>query len=331
MRNGINIIDTYFKQMEKKCACKLSDELIGTKYSISKNIGKGTIKRIIIDEGLEIAHWDNSATMEWSFNNEKYGANIIEISYCYKGKVEIETFPNKKKYFLENGDMAFYRMQNYIEKFKFSYEDFGAVSMHIDLNKIKGSLNPIWGAKVILEWEELIDNIYSKDILNIEKAPYNIKLAAKEIRDMKIVNMMDYIKIKFKALELFMLCLQFKVGRNYNIDNFTKEEVDIIYRAESIILENLQEPPSLQGLSKDLNITIYKLQKGFKEIMGSTVYEYIRRARVERSKILLKDTDIPIICIANKIGYENPSKFSNAFKSYTNMTPTEYRNKKYRE
>jgi AraC-like DNA-binding protein len=34
---------------------------------------------------------------------------------------------------------------------------------------------------------------------------------------------------------------------------------------------------------------------------------------------------MPIIYIANEAGYENPSKFSNAFKSYTQMIPSEYR------
>lgn len=69
-------------------------------------------------------------------------------------------------------------------------------------------------------------------------------------------------------------------------------------------------------------------EKGFKEITGSTVYEYIRKARVERSKIFLKSTDMQIICIANKVGYENPSKFSSVFKSYTGMTPSKYRDRK---
>lgn len=314
--------------MENRCLCKLSEQMLGTKYKISKDVGKGTISRIIIDEGLEIAHWDSSATMEWSYDNERDNSNVIEISYCCSGSAEIDTFPNNKKYTIKKGDIAFYGRSDSVEHFKFSYKDLIAVSIHIDLDVIKGSVNPLWEEKAIIEWKELMDNIFSHDILNIEKAPYNIKIIAEEIRDINIESMMDYMKLKCKAIELFMLCLQHKSSKNYNISNFTKDEVDIIYNAETILLDNLRDPPSVYNLAKNLNITVYKLQKGFKEITGSTVYEYIRKARVERGKIFLKSTDMQIICIANKVGYENPSKFSSVFKSYTGMTPSEYRNRK---
>lgn len=151
------------------------------------------------------------------------------------------------------------------------------------------------GKKRITKWKEIVGGIFSDDIFNIEKAPYNIKVIAQEIKNITIEDMMDYMKIKCKAIELFRLCLQHKLNKNDNPSNLSKDACDIIYKAETILLEDLQDPPSIKNLAKQLNTSVYKLQKGFKEIMGSTVYGHIRSIRVERSKILLKTTDMSIV------------------------------------
>jgi len=303
----------------------MSDELLGIRYSIPKDVGEGTVSRIIIDEGLEIAHWDSSTNMKWSYDNEKNGSNIIEISYCYKGSAEIQSLPNKRKYFFEKGDIAFYRMNNNIDGFNFHYKGFKAISIHMNLDSVKSFINPIWEEKIVAQWQNSIDNIFSNNVLSIEKVPYNIKVIAEEIKDIDIRNMMDYMNVKSKVIEFLILCLHFKSNKKHSLSNFTKEEVDIIYKAENILLQNIQNPLSVDELAQRLNITVYKLQKGFKKIFGNTVYEYTKRLRIEKSKTLLKNIDIPIIEIANEVGYENPSKFSSVFKSYMKMTPSEYR------
>ena len=40
---------------------------------------------------------------------------------------------------------------------------------------------------------------------------------------------------------------------------------------------------------------------------------------------LLTDTNLKIVEIAGKLGYENPNKFSTAFKKIIGMSPREYR------
>ena len=42
--------------------------------------------------------------------------------------------------------------------------------------------------------------------------------------------------------------------------------------------------------------------------------------------MLLISTDKSILEVANEIGYENPSKFSQSFKKYLGILPRKYRN-----
>lgn len=104
--------------------------------------------------------------------------------------------------------------------------------------------------------------------------------------------------------------------------------INIVHKEENTLLKNLQFLHSTNNLARELGITVCKLQEGFKEILGDTVYEYTKKLRIEKSKILLEKIGMLIIPIANELRYENPSEFSSVFKSYMNMTPSEYRQRK---
>ena len=59
-----------------------------------------------------------------------------------------------------------------------------------------------------------------------------------------------------------------------------------------------------------------------------TILEYINRFRIEKSAILLTNTDESISDIAQSVGYDNLNYFDRLFKRYKNMPPKEYRQRK---
>ena len=68
------------------------------------------------------------------------------------------------------------------------------------------------------------------------------------------------------------------------------------------------------------------LERRFRNSMGRTVYDEIRRRRLETAKQLLCDRQISILRIALDSGFSSASDLSNAFKRHLGMTPTDYRN-----
>ena len=55
--------------------------------------------------------------------------------------------------------------------------------------------------------------------------------------------------------------------------------------------------------------------------------KYVNYLRVEKSAELLKDSDIPINIIAEKVGYCYSNSYSRVFRQFKSMTPLEYRMK----
>ena len=87
----------------------------------------------------------------------------------------------------------------------------------------------------------------------------------------------------------------------------------------------VSEMPLVKEICKIIKVSRYQLHTSFKKIEGIGISEFIQRKKMEYGKFLLSSSDKNIIEIANEIGYENPSKFSEAFKKYFGILPNKFR------
>lgn len=69
----------------------------------------------------------------------------------------------------------------------------------------------------------------------------------------------------------------------------------------------------------------------FKEQMGISIHNYIQKEKTAIACNLLMHTNNPISDISAYLGFKSQSNFAAIFKKWQNMTPTEYRDKNYRE
>ncbi|WP_130607498.1 helix-turn-helix domain-containing protein [Cohnella abietis] len=67
------------------------------------------------------------------------------------------------------------------------------------------------------------------------------------------------------------------------------------------------------------------LSRQFKSVTGENFIEYVTRKRMEKACELLRESDRKINDIAELVGYENQRYFSQVFKKFTGLTPSEYR------
>lgn len=93
-----------------------------------------------------------------------------------------------------------------------------------------------------------------------------------------------------------------------------------------------------QHYTEDLNLNsltdIFYLNpdyasKLFKKETGTSFKNYVIQKRIAAAKKLLRNTDLPINNISDKVGYGNYSYFTRIFKKETGMTPVEYRNQNH--
>ena len=94
-----------------------------------------------------------------------------------------------------------------------------------------------------------------------------------------------------------------------------------ITRAKEFIVNNLDENITIPILANLVGTNQCYLKKGFKEVTGKTVFEFIQENRMEKAKHLLQNSDKTIGDVAHLTGYASVSSFSQSFKNYFGITP----------
>lgn len=103
-----------------------------------------------------------------------------------------------------------------------------------------------------------------------------------------------------------------------------EENVRKIRNAKQIMLERMTQPPSLQDLADEIGLSLKKLKEGFKQLYGSTVYQFVLDYKMDYARQLLGSGSHNVNEVALQLGYSNSSHFIEAFKKKFGTTPKKY-------
>lgn len=103
-----------------------------------------------------------------------------------------------------------------------------------------------------------------------------------------------------------------------------RNENAIIDRALKYVSENLYEKLSVTAVARVANVCTSYLAILFSRRLGISPGEYIRREKLEESKRLIREGELNLTQIADKLRYSSSCHFSNQFKRRYGITPSEY-------
>ncbi|WP_196889627.1 helix-turn-helix domain-containing protein [Aureivirga sp. CE67] len=123
------------------------------------------------------------------------------------------------------------------------------------------------------------------------------------------------LELKIKTLELLQYFL-FKISL---------EEKKKMTPFTEVLFQYIYQPfPGIDFLAKELGISPSKLKVDFKKETGMPIFQYFREKQMVLAKQMLKDDETLLIKnVSYNFGYENVSKFSEAFKKYHGHLPSE--------
>ncbi|WP_350291470.1 AraC family transcriptional regulator [uncultured Croceitalea sp.] len=94
-------------------------------------------------------------------------------------------------------------------------------------------------------------------------------------------------------------------------------------KAKDLLLENLENPPSLTELSKAIGFNTTRLKKEFKAIFGVPVFKYLQNERLTSAHKLISENEATVQEAAWQVGYDSLSSFSNAFAKKFGYRPSQ--------
>jgi AraC family transcriptional regulator len=96
-----------------------------------------------------------------------------------------------------------------------------------------------------------------------------------------------------------------------------------ISMAREILIEHIGDPITIKELSRKVAINECYLKKGFKEMFGTTIFDFYQNQRMEHARYLLYEKGLSVSEVSAMLGYSSISHFSTAFKKHTGIKPCE--------
>ena len=91
------------------------------------------------------------------------------------------------------------------------------------------------------------------------------------------------------------------------------------------IQDNLKESIHIDELSQMACLSHDHFGRIFKKVVGLPPGEFIISKRIEKAKLLLLTTNIPLKAVIEEVGFSSLAYFSRIFKKHTSNTPLKYR------
>lgn len=94
-----------------------------------------------------------------------------------------------------------------------------------------------------------------------------------------------------------------------------------IHEAREILWQHIGDPLTIKELARKVAMNECYLKKGFKEIFGTTIFDFYQQLRMEHAKYLLYEKSLSVTDVSSMLGYSSISHFSAAFKKHTGLKP----------
>lgn len=192
--------------------------------------------------------------------------------------------------------------------------------------------------------------------LQIQIEPHFLEKVAQEAGgiDLSSVELLPLFRIRHPQIEqiIIMLHSEVKNGSSWGSklyiesltnalavnlirDCFTKKDSIALYSGglsehhlitvTDYINDHLATEIKLSDLSELIGISQFHFSRLFKESMGISPHQYLMTQRVERAKLLLKNSKLSVTEIAFSCGFNSHSHLGKYFRQLTGITPKDYR------
>lgn len=131
-------------------------------------------------------------------------------------------------------------------------------------------------------------------------------------------------QLRYLTIRLLHEVMEFP-DRSENEAYFTRAQIAIVKEAEQILLSDLSRRITAKEMAKRFGISESSFKLYIKGILGDSYLSYFRKKRMEKAAELLESTNMKVIDIAIRVGYENQGKFAKVFSDQYGVSPLEFR------
>lgn len=182
-----------------------------------------------------------------------------------------------------------------------------------------------------------LENTISDDILNFSHISSfskvlslcgRTRMVLEALLNHSFTDSLENIFINAQSQMLLLYSLECMLGEK-EVEGFqckflaNESDREKIIKAREVLLQHIGEPLTIKELSRKVAINECYLKKGFKEMFGTTIFDFYQSQRMEHARYLLYEKGLSVTEVSVMLGYSSISHFSTAFKKHTGLKPCE--------
>jgi AraC family transcriptional regulator len=98
-----------------------------------------------------------------------------------------------------------------------------------------------------------------------------------------------------------------------------------LMRVQAFVRDHISEVLHVERLAAEVHMSQYHFARMFKHATGQAPHLYVVMQRVSHAKALLRETELPLLEVAEQSGFRTQGHFTGVFRRYTGVTPRTFR------
>ncbi|MEM6503001.1 MAG: AraC family transcriptional regulator [Cyanobacteria bacterium P01_C01_bin.89] len=286
------------------------------------HLGQGFYRSLELREGitLGISHCHLHADDVEIVSPERF--HDLEYYFCLAGKTHDEQeMMEAGRYFLTGSGMAPAETCT-----KLADEQTVSINIHIESSALQSFLGETFDfshgklAHLIRPNDQTYYQCYGNTTVMMQTALHQILNCPFEGSTKKAY-------LESKVWELTALLIHQEQQRqdvNLKPNPLNPDDIERIHHAKEILIRQLDSPPSLLDLARQVNLNDCTLKRGFRQVFGETVFGYLHNYRMEKAHQLLLAGEVNVSEASRQVGFSNRSYFAAAFRKKYGVSPSQY-------
>ena len=289
-------------------------------YQIDCVDGTGTVEVITLFPGV-VLQFHSFHCKSFHLLESKEVGNSLKINYCTEGRMEVRMSDNLLL-FMEPGNLSV-DVRKAQDSFQFPCGHYHGVELLFHSSTLNRDAHEM--LKTVEVDGKQVQLRFCKDVQSyVFRADDRLRKLFEDMGNAPPECRTPYLQIKVTEL-LLLLCKSDMPEKSDESSFMTMGQVQIAKQVMEIISADLSKHYSIENLAAPFGISPSSLKNYFQGVYGKNISTWLREARMSAASMALRESNQPVAEIAAKVGYENASKFSAAFKSFLGETPLEYR------
>lgn len=247
----------------------------------------------------------------------------FELAYIVKGKTEFRT--DTRSFIVQEGNYYVIDYNLPHEYHRINDEPFQMVNVMFSPNFIDQSfLNCYKFDEIIKRYP--IKSLGSEHMLSHLHTIFNDT-------DCQIISYINQMQTEYSTQKIgyremmrgILSLIIIQIVRNICVTGMARSTDNRSYVIADYIRMHFHEKIKIEDAFPDHHYSLPYMSKKFKDDMGMTFTEYIKKVRIEESCRLLINSDKTIMEIAESVGYPDTTSYHKSFRGIMKTSPNEYR------